>query len=163
MFVTSTVTPDTPPNCLYLPDQDGISDKVIETPSFTVNSNSAQVTFHHRWDMESSDADYDGCVLEISSPNINNGDYTDVLDPAVGGTFATGDYNVVIFVGADNPLSGRRAWGASSPYVTTTLNLGANINGRTIKFRFRMGTDQASANQGWRIDTFAITGASCGP
>ena len=65
-----------------------------------------------------------------------------------GGSFVTGGYNVTIFVGAGNPLEGRMAWGDSSGgYITTTVNLGANVNGQTIKLRFRMGTDEASPLQ----------------
>ena len=60
-----TVGPDSPPNAAFLPDQDGISDKVLDTPNFLVNSAAAQLTFRHNYDMESSDADYDGCVLEV--------------------------------------------------------------------------------------------------
>ena len=56
------------------------------------------------------------------------------------------------------------AWGGNSGgYITTTVNLGANVNGQTIKLRFRMGTDEATAAPGWHIDNVAITGASCAP
>ena len=35
-------------------------------------------------------------VLEVSSPNINGGAFTDITDPAVGGNFVTGGYVGVI-------------------------------------------------------------------
>ena len=65
--------------------------------SFIISSGTAQLTFSNNWDMESSDQDYDGCVLEVSSPNINGGAYTDILDPAVGGSFVSNGYNVTIW------------------------------------------------------------------
>ena len=161
MFRTLASGADSPPNCVFLADQDGISDKVLDTPNFMVNSASAQVTFRHAYNMEAdATTDWDGCVLEVS---INGGAFVDILDPTAGGTFVSGDYNAVITDKASNPLANRRAWSRDSGgYVTTTANLGA-LNGQTIKLRFRMGTDEAAAAPGWRIDNFALTGASCGP
>ncbi len=110
-FVTSTSSPFSPPNSLALPDQSSVSDKVVETPGVTITSPTTQLTFRHSYDMELSDAAYDGCVLEVSSPNINGGAYTDILAPAVGGSFVTGGYDVELFVGSGNPIEGREAWG----------------------------------------------------
>jgi hypothetical protein len=39
--------------------------------------------------------------------------------------------------------------------------LGPNVNGQTIKLRFRLGTDMAVGVSGWRIDTISIAGGSC--
>ena len=96
--------------------------------------------------MQSSDANYDGCVLEVSSPNINGGAYTDVTDPAVGGSFATGGSTSHHWRRTTmNPIGGREGlgfhlgrlcrarWSISEP----------NVRCHTIKLRFRMGTDQA--------------------
>jgi len=40
------------------------------------------------------DLGFDGAVLEISSFYINNGEFTDITDPAVGGSFITGGITV---------------------------------------------------------------------
>jgi hypothetical protein len=116
--------------------------------------------------MELSDAAYDGNVLEVSSPNINGGAYTDILDPAVGGSFVDGGYDVTLFEGSGNVLGGRDAWGGLSAggtggYITTVVNLGPNVNGQTIKLRFRMGTDQSVGGPGWHIDNLSLTGGTC--
>ena len=164
MWITSTTNPDSAPNDAFVPDQDGISDKVLDTPSFVISSATAQITFRNNYDMELSDAAYDGCVLEVSSPNINGGAFTDITNAAVGGSFVSGGYNSTIFIGAQNPLSGRMAWGGTSGgYITTVANLGPNVNGQTIKLRFRMGTDEAEAAPGWKIDNVNITNATCAP
>lgn len=161
LFATSTLTPDSPPNAVFLFDQDGISDKVLDTPSLVINSATAQVTFRNNYDMELSDAAYDGCVLEVS---INGGAFADITSPAVGGSFVTGGYNSTLFIGANNPLAGRTAWGGSSGgYITTTANLGPNVNGQTIKLRFRMGTDEADSAPGWNIDNVNVSNATCAP
>src|SRR5439155_20845706 len=97
LWVTSTTDPDTAPNNAYLPDQDGISDKVLDTPGLIITSASAQLSFRNNFDMEFSGGTYwDGCVLEVSSPNINGGTFTDITDPAVGGSFVTGGYTGII-------------------------------------------------------------------
>jgi hypothetical protein len=98
----------------------------------------------------------------VSSPNIAGGAFTDVTDPAVGGTITAGDYTGEIDGTAGNPLAGRRAWvGDSGGYINSVISLGPNVAGQTIKLRFRMGSDEAAARPGWRIDTISITNASC--
>ena len=164
MWVTTTNAPDTAPNDAYLPDQDGISDKYLITRNINVTSASATLSYRNNFNMEVSGGVFcDGYVLEVSSPNINGGDFTDVTDPAVGGSFVTGGYNVTLpgFCGG-SPLAGRMAWsGNSGGYINTMVNLGPNVNGQTIKLRFRMGTDEAVSGIGVHIDTLSFTGASC--
>ena len=66
---------------------------------------------------------FDGGVLEISSPNINGGAFTDVTDPAVGGSFVTGGYNGKISSDVrESRLAGRMAWtGNSGGYITSRI------------------------------------------
>src|ERR1044071_10010705 len=88
--------------------------------------------------------------------------FTDITDSAVGGSFSSGGYTGEISGLASNPLAGRLAWsGNSGGYITTVANLGQNMNGQTIKRRWRMGTDLFSAAPGWHVDTLVIIGASC--
>ena len=100
-------------------------------------------------------------MLEVSSPNIAGGAFTDITNQAVGGSFVTGGYTDTISNAFSSPIAGRIAWsGSSGGYINTVVNLGPNVTGQTIKLRFRLGTDQALAVGGWRIDTIAIMGAS---
>jgi hypothetical protein len=162
MWVTSTVNSDTAPNNAFVDDQNGISDKYLISRDIVV-STAAQLTFRNNFQTE-ADAEgfWDGGVLEVSSPNINGGAFTDVTDPAVGGSFVSGGYTGELRTDAMNPLAGRMAWsGNSGGYITTVVNLGPNVNGRTIKLRWRMGTDLFAVAPGWRIDTLVFTNASC--
>jgi hypothetical protein len=163
MWVTSTISPDTAPNDAFVPDQDGISDKVLDRMSVTVNSASAVFSFRNNFDTEFSDGIYwDGYVLEVSSPNISGGDFLDITDSHVGGSFVSGGYTGEIDGTANNPLAGRMAWSSSSNgYIDTAINLGPNLAGQTVTFRFRMGTDEAVAAPGVRVDTISISNASC--
>lgn len=159
-WVTSLTAPDTFPNNAFIPDQAGISDNYLDTPGITIASSSAQVRFRNNFDTEFSNGTYwDGGVLEISSPNINGGAFTDIL--AAGGNFVAGGYTGVISNAASNPLSGRMAWsGDSDGYINTVVNL-PNVSGQTIKLRFRMGTDKSVSAPGWRVDTVLVLGGIC--
>ena len=102
-------------------------------------------------------------MLEVSSPNISGGDFLDITDSHVGGSFVTGGYTGEIDGTANNPLAGRMAWsGDSGGYINTVINLGPNLAGQTVTLRFRFGSDGAVGAPGWRIDTIVITGGSCG-
>jgi hypothetical protein len=162
-WVTSTVTPDSPPNCAFVPDQAGISDEVMSSPLILISSAAAQIIFRNNFNTEHdpppAEVFWDGYVLDVS---INGGAFMDVTDPAVGGTFVSGGYTGEIDGTAGNPLAGRMAWsGDSGGYINTVINLGAGLIGQTIRLHFRMGTDEAVGAPGVRIDNFTLTNSSC--
>ena len=163
LFVTTTDSSDSAPNNAFIPDQDGISDKVLDTRGIVITSDAAVLSFRNNFDTEFSGGVYwDGAVLEVSSPNINGGDFTDVTDPAVRGSFVTGGYTGEISGAAENPLAGRMAWsGSSGGYIDTVVNLGPTVSGQTIQLRFRFGTDEATGAPGWHIDGLSFVDASC--
>jgi hypothetical protein len=159
---TSTTTPDTAPNCVFVPDQDGISEKDLISPAFNITSPTAVLTFRNNFNTEHdpppAEVFWDGYVLEVSTDNGTI--YDDILN--VGGVFVSGGYTGEIDGTANNPLAGRQAWsGNSGGYINTVINLPASFNGQSIKLRFRMGTDEAVAASGVRIDTLNITGSTC--
>ena len=164
LWVTSTTTPDTAPNDAFVDDPAVVSDKDLDTPGISITS-AAQVTFRHSFNLERDTSNfYDGGVLEVSSPNINGGAFTDITNAAVGGSFVSGGYVGTISTSFSNPLAGRMAWsGDSGGYITTVANLGPNVVGQTIKLRFRMGSDSSTGVTGWRIDSLAVTTTSCPP
>ena len=162
MFVTTTNSSDSAPNNAFIPDQDGISDKVLDR-QMTINSDSPVLTFRNNFNSEFSDGVFwDGGVLEISAPNISGGDFLDFTDSHVGGSCTSGCYTGELSGDASNPLAGRMAWsGNSGGYIDTAINLGPNLIGQTITLRFRFGSDEAAAATGWHIDGLSINGASC--
>jgi len=164
-WVTSALNPDTAPNDVFVDDPAISSDKVLFPPPLTVTSALAQVSFRNNYDLEASGGlFFDGGVLEVSSPNINGGVFTDVTDPAVGGSFASGGYSGVITDTGTSAIAGRAAWsGNSGGYVDTVLDLGPNLDGQPIQFRFRMVSDGQGAGVGWRMDTFTSVGVCVGP
>src|SRR5439155_1687280 len=126
------------PNNAFIPDQDGISDKVLDRTGVNVTSASATLSFRNNFNTEMSGGIFcDGYVLEVSAPNINGGDFLDITDPRVGGSFVSGGY------------------------IVTVINLGPNLVGQTVTFRFRMVTDEAVSAPGVHIDNLVFTDASC--
>ena len=166
LWVTSITTPETSPNDAFVDDPAVVSDKYLDTPGISITSASAKVSFRNNYNLEVGGFGdpFDGGVLEVSSPNINGGAFTDVTDAAVGGSFVSGGYNGIIDTGFGNPLAGRMAWsGNSGGYINTVANLGPNVAGQTIKLRFRMGSDSDTPGAGWRIDTILVTESACAP
>jgi hypothetical protein len=158
LWRTSASNPDTLPNSAFVDDPGSTSDKRLTSPAFAVQTASARVTFRNRISL---DEGFDGGVLEVSSPNINGGAFTDVTSPAVGGGFEAGGYTAVLAGG--NPIGSRPAWtGTSYGYFTTVADLGANVAGHTIQLRWRLGSDNSINGSGWWIDSISVAdGASC--
>jgi hypothetical protein len=158
-WATSPTTPDTEPNDAVVKDSPEISDKRLDSPGIAITSASAQLSFRNNFSLQDG---FDGGVLEVSSPNIAGGAFIDITDPAAGGSFVTGGYTDTISPTQGSPIGGRMAWsGNSGGYISTIVNLGPNVQGQTIKLRFRLATDQAGAGGGWRIDTVSISGSAC--
>jgi hypothetical protein len=159
LWVTSPTTPDTAPNDAVVKDSPEISDKRLDSPGIAITSASAQLSFRNNFSLQDG---FDGGVLEVSSPNIAGGAFTDITNAAVGGSFVSAGYTGAISTARGSPIAGRMAWsGNSGGYISTIVNLGPNVQGQTIKLRFRLATDQAVASGGWRIDTVSISGSAC--
>jgi hypothetical protein len=169
---TSTITPDSAPNDLFVIDQNGVSDKTVDSRNITISSASSVLSFRNFFVTEydppvpGPEHFWDGYVLEVSTDGGTN--YSDIID--AGGVFVTGGYIGEIDGTAGNPLAGRPAWCGTSGgvvgapvYIDTRITLPTTMNGQTIKLRFRMGTDEAVEAQGARVDGLTITGASCPP
>ena len=146
-----------PPNAAFTEDTAAVSDKSLETPPFDVVTN-GQVAFSHKLDLEifssASGSAFDGVVLEIA---YDNGAFVDIVD--AGGAFVFGGYDFTI-INPANPLSGRAVWSGTSPgYVGVLVDLPAAANGRSVRLRWRMGTDPSTGLTGyWLDDIHVVTG-----
>ncbi len=169
LWATSAASPDVQNNA-FADAPNTVSDKRLDTPGVQIPSKSAQVSFQSLFNFGQAYMvpAHDGAVMELSSPNINNGAFTDITDPAVSGSFVSGGYTGIIAQGFVSPIAGRRAWisYASFPqdrYIETIANLGPNIANQTIKLRFRLGADNNSDTGSWRIDNVVVTPETCPP
>lgn len=93
---------------------------------------------------------YDAGVIEYS---VEGGAWTDI-----GSLTAVNGYTGTINAdgSSDNPLEGRSGFvGASNGALVTQVDL-APLAGRTVRFRFRIGTDSGGGQAGWYIDEVGI-------
>ena len=161
---------DTVPNAAFIDDPAVLSDKLLDSFSFSFFEGIDPVlTFRHNFDLEASDTDpnlgFDGGVLEMSTDGGNT--FQDIL--AVGGRFAMGGYNRTISADRGSPIAGRQAWsGNSKGFITTVVTLPNLQTPNSGILRWRMASDTSASGEGWRVDTVNITwcqgqGPPCSP
>ncbi|MBC8074853.1 MAG: M4 family metallopeptidase, partial [Chloroflexales bacterium] len=114
--------------------------------------------FRHAYGFDSDeDGTYDGGVLEYS---LNGVAWADA-----GPLFSENGYSGTIAAQGGNPLGGRSGFvGASKGYYASRLNLGT-LAGKSVLFRFRIGTDPLFTGDGWFIDDLRVytCGGVAGP
>ena len=144
---------------------------LVSPPLVVAPAGNFSLTFKHRfafdWVQSTSLLYIDGGVIELSTDD--GATWTDIgsaIDPA------TAHYGTVsIFAGNGSVIERRLAFeGASagfnatlpstSPFTTTTVNLGSSFGGKRVRIRFRMvtgGDHSTTARLGWEIDDIAFT------
>jgi hypothetical protein len=160
------------------------ADEKLVSPDLIVSATANfTVAFSHRFRFEQGkasstatvDSYFDGGVLEISSDNGTTWqDISAYVDPGYTQTlFSDGsalpDGGVDGGPGAtdDNALANRKAFAGASTgypaYAPVSLDLGTKLAGKTVKLRFRIGTDSGGGFQGWDIDNLAFGGITNKP
>jgi bacillolysin len=130
-------------------------------------ANSAFLRFDHAYGFDDDDnlsngdqGGYDGGVVEYSS---NGGaSYTDL-----GTLFTVNGYDgpVADFgtPALDSPLAGRQAFiRESHGYISSLANL-TSLRGKSLRFRFRIGTDATVGDLGWALDDVRIFACTTPP
>ena len=122
---------------------------VLEEPVFLDGLNPGLV-FYHQY---STEVDVDGGVVEIS---INGGaDWEDVG----ADNFIENGYDSELESGSGNPLSGRPAFNGTngSEFIRSVVDLTAYA-GETVLIRFRFGSNDSNAREGWYVDDISLMG-----
>ncbi|MFY0526446.1 PKD domain-containing protein [Archangium gephyra] len=138
------------------PNNGVTTDLSLVSPPLQVSATEAfRVIFQHRYAFEASPAGfyYDGAVIELSQDGTTWADIGASVSPT---------YNATIDAGGDNPLKSRRAYGGQSPgypaFTKATLSLGTTYAGKTVRLRFRIGTDASTGATGWDLDDLQLEG-----
>ncbi len=137
------------------------SDESLVSPSLVVGTGAFTIKFSHRFQFEFGGNQYfDGGVLEVSADNgVTWTDVTTYVNPAYPQTLDNS--------APDNVLNGRKAWGGNSAgypaFVDVSLDLGTQLAGKTVKVRFRAGSDDGGSSTGWDIDNLKFGGITNTP
>ncbi|MFE8604835.1 PKD domain-containing protein [Archangium violaceum] len=128
--------------------------QVSETEEF-------RVIFQQRYAFEANPTGvyYDGAVIELSQDDGKSWvGLEDSVSPA---------YNATIYAGDENPLKGKKAYGGQSigypAFTKATLSLGTTYAGKTVRIRFRIGTDSSKGDTGWDVDELQLEGVKNTP
>lgn len=151
------------------PDTAAPSDHSLISPPIAAGPGDFVLAFRHRYRFETDTTPtyWDGAVVEISTDDGRN--WADAKD--VPGVKITNGYSGTIqnTTPTANPLLGRPAFvGASAGFATgnfveSRFLFGSALANQTVRFRFRIGTDDAVGEAGWDIDEVAVTGAQKPP
>jgi Zn-dependent metalloprotease len=114
------------------------------------SGNTPYLHFDHAYAFEDNETTmYDGGVLEYSTNGGSS--WNDA-----GSLFIDNGYDGTISTCCGNPLGGRSAFGGeSNGYFSSRLEL-SSLAEQSVRFRFRIGTDNKSAAYGWFIDDVRI-------
>ena len=127
------------------------SDHRLDTPFFTVPSSEhpVAVLFMQRRDFAAGNVCSDGGVLEYSE---DDGATWKALPRQ---HLKLNPYNGTIPTGVYNPLANRQAWCYQQDWERTVVDMKA-FAGKSIAFRFRLGTGRVDATDGWYVDDFSL-------
>ena len=142
-----------------------VADQYLVSPPLHVDSGPFGFTLRHRYSFDDDPPGtpgplyYDGGVIEISQDD--GATWTDI-----GASLTAGGYNGPIY--DQNPVLPRRQGfvGDSAGYPafsTTTASFGTTYAGKTVKLRFRIGSNDTGSATGWELDQIDFTGISDSP
>ena len=110
------------------------------------------------WHFYALEQDWDGGVVEIS---INGGSWIDVTE--AGGVLDVGYNTEALNENPSQALQNRPVFSGINGDLSTsagnmeTVRFGSVLNGQTVRFRFRLGSDGLESEFGWVIDNVSFT------
>ncbi|CAA9331244.1 MAG: Bacillolysin precursor (Neutral protease), partial [uncultured Chloroflexia bacterium] len=128
---------------------------VVLPTTTQLGTKKAYLHFNHWYGFEGGWNAYDGGTVEyavVSGTTVGPWSRMDAL-PAVNG------FNATVSSSFGNPIGGRRAFGfqsygyQSSRFDITSL---AGTTAKSLRFRFRIGTDSSTGHDGWEIDDVRV-------
>ncbi|HEX8682976.1 MAG TPA: S8 family serine peptidase, partial [Ardenticatenaceae bacterium] len=132
-----------------------VSDQRLVSPPITLPSDRSRLTLqfwnHQTFEDRTQNSCWDGAILEVSTDGGQN--FNQIYDGLL-----TDPYDGFINASHGNPLGNVSAWcGDPQDWLKSVVALD-EYAGQTIRFRFRVGTDDAMGRlpHGWYIDEVAV-------
>ncbi|MBX3725836.1 MAG: hypothetical protein KF823_07960 [Xanthomonadales bacterium] len=132
-----------------------VSDQRLTSPTIALPAADLPLTlkFQNWRNIENNGATacYDGGILEVS---VNGGAFTQIT----GAGLLNDPYRGPISASFANPLAGLNAWcepAPGRPYDDTLVDL-SPYAGSNVQLRWRLGTDNSVAREGWYVDDIRV-------
>jgi hypothetical protein len=139
-------------------DPPSIADQRLTSPVITLPADLTRLNFQfeqYRLIQGSGSTCSDGGILEVST---DGGAFNQVPSRQI----LVGGYEGTVSSGSGNPLAGNPAWcGTASAYEPVIVDISIYA-GHDAQFRFRLGSNNSTAREGWYIDTIKVEGCSEG-
>lgn len=142
------------------PNPKSPADTYLISPVLDVGQNPFVFTFSHRYQFEGDAAEpFDGAVIEARIEGTSQ--WVDL------GSKLSQPYTGMLPSQTTNPLRNRMVYTGESPnypaWSTVTADLGTMFAGRSVRIRFRIGSDDALGLKGWEIDNLTFSGITNRP
>jgi hypothetical protein len=141
----------------FAEDSFNVSDQQLISPPIKLPSGIGPLSLQF-WNYQSiemqvlGDSCFDGGILEITT---DGGSHWKQIDAS---KLQTDPYDGLVSTTWGNPLAGKNAWcGDPQDWLNSIVDL-SGFEGKTVQFRFRLGTDQTLGREGWSIDDLKIQG-----
>lgn len=157
-----TTQSQSPNKSYFAPGPSVKSITILTSPSIAIPASATNLQLKF-WQNRSLQSTRDGGKLEFS---INTGAWFDVEAAGSGAAFASNGYNATIKTPGktadQSDFNGQRAWsGNTTGFVQSIVNLTdtAKYAGKSLRLRWRLATDAATASAGWYIDSISLLGS----
>ncbi len=141
----STKNPHSGTTSWFAVDPDAFSNQSLTLKSPVTLGENALLRFWHDYNTEDS---FDGGVVEITTDG-------GITWENLGDKMIQNGYNGEIPTLNASPVSGPAFTGSSNGYLQTIVDL-SSYSGKSVKIRFRMGSDVLSPATGWYVDDVDI-------
>ena len=141
--------------------RDKVSDQKLISPNINLPADHGFLTLQY-WNYQALESNidedfscFDGSILEIST---NDGQSWQQIggSPNDDTTLITDPYHGIVESAHDNPLSGQSAWcGDPQDWINSVVRID-KFAGQTVRFRFRLGSDESLGDEGWYIDDVRV-------
>jgi choice-of-anchor B domain-containing protein len=165
-WVTTSVRTHDGARSFYAVDAASPSDQRLASPAVTLPAGQMPVTLQF-WNWQEIESEVPAALKAALHVGCRDGAIFEISNDG-GASWArletqllTDPYDGLVSSGSGNPLGGLGAWcGNPQDWLNSVVDVSAWA-GQSVRFRFRLGSDDAGAREGWYVDDVRVQ--SCVP